>query len=91
MLTRIDHVVICVSDLEHGIDAYTRLGFNVYPGGGHPGRGTHNAIAFHEEDYLELMSVRDRQEYVAAAGASEGGLLEFLSRGGAPLRDPAER
>jgi hypothetical protein len=80
MLTRIDHVMIRVPDLEHGIDACTRLEFNVYPGGVHPGRWTHNAIAFHEEDYIELMSVRDRQEYLAAAPG--GGLVEFLSRGG---------
>ena len=66
MLTRIDHVMICVPDLQQGIDTYTRLGFNISPGGVHPGQGTHNAIAFHEEDYLELLSVRDRDEYLAA-------------------------
>ena len=32
MLTRIDHVMICVSDLQQGIDTYTRLGFNISPG-----------------------------------------------------------
>ena len=80
MLTRIDHVMICVPDLQQGIDAYTRLGFNVSPGGVHPGQGTHNAIAFHEEDYLELLSVRDRDEY--RAGHPGGGLLEFLARSG---------
>ena len=36
MLTRIDHVMICVPDLAKGIEAYTRLGFTVYPGGSHP-------------------------------------------------------
>ncbi len=46
MLTRIDHVMICVANLEQGIEAYTRLGFNIYPGGVHTGRGTHNAIAY---------------------------------------------
>ena len=35
MLTRIDHVMICVPDLQHGIDACTRLECNVYPGGVH--------------------------------------------------------
>jgi catechol 2,3-dioxygenase-like lactoylglutathione lyase family enzyme len=80
MLTRIDHVMICVANLEQGIEAYTRLGFNIYPGGVHTGRGTHNAIAYHEEDYLEVMSVRDRQEYLSSAGPG-GGLLEFLSHG----------
>jgi catechol 2,3-dioxygenase-like lactoylglutathione lyase family enzyme len=80
MLTRIDHVMICVSDLQHGIDTYTRLGFTLSPGGVHPGQGTHNAIAFHEADYLELLSVRDRDEYLA--GHPGGGLLEFLAQGG---------
>lgn len=81
MLTRIDHVMICVDDLPHAIEAYTRMGFNIYPGGVHAGKGTHNAIAFHREDYLELLAVRDRAAYVAASGPG-GGLLEFLARGG---------
>jgi catechol 2,3-dioxygenase-like lactoylglutathione lyase family enzyme len=81
MLTRIDHVMICVPDLDRGIDAYTRLGFHVYPGGVHTGRGTHNAIAFTGEEYLELISIRDRAEYLAATGGS-GGLVEYLARGG---------
>jgi catechol 2,3-dioxygenase-like lactoylglutathione lyase family enzyme len=80
MLTRIDHVMICVADLRQGIDAYTRIGFNVVPGGVHPGKGTHNAIAFNQEDYLELLGLRDRAEYLAASPA--GGLLQFLERGG---------
>jgi catechol 2,3-dioxygenase-like lactoylglutathione lyase family enzyme len=85
MLTRIDHVMICVPSLAEGVDAYTRLGFNVYPGGAHPGKGTHNAIAFHGEDYLELMSISDKDEYLsarAAAGGTGPSLVDFLSRGG---------
>jgi len=31
MLTRIDHVMICVPDLGRGIDAYTRIGFIFTP------------------------------------------------------------
>src|SRR5687768_6616473 len=73
--------MICVPDLQQGINAYTRMGFNIHPGGVHPGRGTHNAIAFFEHDYLEVMGLRDRAEYMAAAGVG-GGLLEFLERGG---------
>jgi catechol 2,3-dioxygenase-like lactoylglutathione lyase family enzyme len=80
MLTRIDHVMICVPDLARGIEAYTRIGFDVRPGGVHTGRGTENAIAFNTEDYVELMAVRDRAEYLAAS--PDGGLLEFLARGG---------
>jgi catechol 2,3-dioxygenase-like lactoylglutathione lyase family enzyme len=80
MLTRIDHVMICVPDLERGIETYRRIGFDVRPGGAHPGRGTHNAIAFNGEDYLELLAVRDRAEYLAAS--PDGGLLDFIDRGG---------
>jgi catechol 2,3-dioxygenase-like lactoylglutathione lyase family enzyme len=83
MLTRIDHVMICVPHLDAGVEAYGRLGFRLSPGGAHPGKGTHNAIAFFQEDYLELLSLRDRQEHqTAAAGTPGGGLGEFLARGG---------
>src|SRR5438093_9961291 len=80
MLTRIDHVMICVPDLGRAIDAYTRIGFEVRAGGEHTGRGTHNAIAFNEHDYVELMALRDRDEYLRASPG--GGLVEFLARGG---------
>ena len=79
MLTRIDHIMICVPDLQRGLETYRRLGFDVQPGGVHPGRGTHNAIAFHREDYLELLAVRDADEYRHAGG---GGLLDFIAAGG---------
>jgi len=59
-LTRIDHVMICVSDLERGMEAYRKLGFNMQPGGVHAGLGTHNAIAFLQDDYLELLAIRDQ-------------------------------
>ena len=85
MLTRIDHVIIAVPDLDAGIARYTRLGFAIHPGGVHPGRGTANAIAFHDEDYLELLSVRDPEEQqraAAAPGSPDAGLVPFLARGG---------
>ncbi len=80
MLTRIDHVMICVPDLERGIDAYTRVGFDIYPGGAHTGRATHNAIAFQQDDYLELLSLR--RDAAVAPGSSDARLAEFLARGG---------
>ncbi len=80
MLTRIDHVMICVADLDRGVEAYARIGFSIHPGGIHPGKGTHNAIAFNEYDYLELLAIRDRDEYLA--GSPWGGLLEFIGAGG---------
>ena len=77
MLTRIDHVAIAVPRIAQGIDAFTRLGFAVHPGGAHPGRGTENAIAFFGEDYLELVSVRDAESHLASPD-----LAAFLARGG---------
>ena len=80
MLTRIDHVMICPPRLDQGTEAYTRIGFNVHPGGETATPGTHNAIAFLEHDYLELVSVSDRDAYLA--GSPGGGLADFLARGG---------
>lgn len=82
MLTRIDHVMICVPDLAAGIEAYTRLGFHVYPGGSHTGRATHNAIAFHDEDYLELLSLRPDRPATLEPGSPDAQVAEFLAGGG---------
>ncbi len=85
MFVRIDHVMICVPDLDAGMAQYRRLGFAVHPGGVHPGRGTHNAIAFNHDDYIELMAIRDRAEYERAAAGSrsyDGGLANFIAAGG---------
>jgi len=80
MLTRIDHVMICVADLDRGVETYRRIGFDIHPGGVHTGKGTHNAIAFNEDDYVELLAVRDRGEY--RRNSPYGGLLEFIEQGG---------
>jgi len=80
MLTRVDHVMICVPDLARGIDAYQRLGFNIYPGGAHTGRATHNAIAFTGEEYIEVLSIRDRS--AVAPGSADEGLARYLDEGG---------
>ncbi len=77
VLTRIDHVMICVADLAEGIAAYRGIGFDVQPGGAHASGGTENAIAFLEDDYLEVLGVREGRSQEASAG-----LLEFLARGG---------
>ena len=84
MFTRIDHVMICVPDLERGMEQYSRLGFDIYPGGVHPGKGTHNAIAFNQDDYLELLAIRDQAEAAAARSWSSAGtpLPDFIAAGG---------
>jgi len=78
--TRIDHVMIAVPELDRGVETYRRLGFSVQAGGEHPGMGTHNAIAFNDEDYLELIAIRDRGDY--ARRAPWTGLAELVERGG---------
>ena len=85
MFTRIDHVMICVPDLQRGMEQYRKIGFDIHPGGNHPGKGTHNAIAFNTEDYVELLAIRDPAEQQAASrvpGTTATGLAEFLAKGG---------
>lgn len=84
MFTRIDHVMICVPDLSAGIEQYRKLGFNMYEGGVHPGKGTHNAIAFNDADYVELLAIRDSEEAKAARSWSPSGtpLWDFIAAGG---------
>jgi len=77
--------MICVPDLARGTEQYKKLGFNVQPGGVHPGKGTHNAIAFNDPDYLELLAIRDpAEERAADAGAGSWGrdLSGFIAAGG---------
>lgn len=84
MINRIDHVMICVPDLPQGIERYHQMGFNIYPGGTHPGRGTHNAIAFLQRDYVELLAIRDQAEHQATNrhGSWGADLAEFIAAGG---------
>lgn len=85
MLTRIDHAMVAVPDLAAGMAQYRRLGFDVFEGGVHPGKGTHNAIAFNRDDYIELIAIADRAQYDAASAGSrspDGGLARFVEAGG---------
>lgn len=81
MFTRIDHVTLGVASIEQGAMQLRRLGFNVQAGGVHQGRGTHNAIAWNNEDYLELLAIRDAAEY-RAASRSGGRFEQFINAGG---------
>ena len=85
MITRFDHAVIGVADLEQAIRRYRELGFAVSPGGHHPGRGSCNAIIRFGLDYLELLAVADAVEATASGGNGRA-LVEFLrERDGGPL------
>ena len=85
MFTHIDHVMLCVPDLNAGVAQFKKLGFNVVAGGEHPGKGTHNAIAFNQDEYLELLAIRDQPEHRAASskpGSADTALNEFIAAGG---------
>ncbi len=81
MITRIDHITIGVADLEQGVTQYKKLGFNVLQGGVHAGRGTHNAVAWNGEEYIELLAIRDVAEY-RAASTTGGEFEKFIAAGG---------
>ncbi len=57
MISRFDHAVIAVRNLDAAISAYRALGFEVSPGGHHTGLGTYNAIIRFGLDYIELLAL----------------------------------
>jgi catechol 2,3-dioxygenase-like lactoylglutathione lyase family enzyme len=77
MVSRFDHVVIGVRDLDAAIRRYQHLGFDVRPGGRHTGRGTHNALIRFGLDYIELLSVYDATE-AEATGQRGQNILKWL-------------
>ncbi len=56
MSRSIDHLVLCVNDLDAAIAAYRQLGFTVTPRANHP-FGTGNALIQLDGMYIELLSV----------------------------------
>ncbi len=81
-MSRFDHAVIAVRDVDAAVDAYRGLGFDVSFGGRHTGRGTHNAIIRFGLDYLELLGIYDP---VAEREHGGGVLSAFLDRTGGGL------
>jgi len=79
MISRFDHAVIAVRDLDQAIERYRAIGFDVQPGGRHTGIGTHNALVRFGLDYLELISVYDADE-AKANPATANVLLDFFAQ-----------
>src|SRR5689334_25154522 len=71
MITRLDHVVIGVRDLDDAMRQYAQLGFEVRPGGRHTGLGTHNALIRFGLDYLELLAIDDEVEATRSGGPGQ--------------------
>jgi hypothetical protein len=82
MPRRIDHLVICVHDLERAHQSFRSLGFNVTPMGEHP-FGTCNRLALFANNFLELLAVADP---AAIRPASPGG-FSFAAHNQAFLAD----
>ncbi len=79
MLTRLDHVVILVRDLDRAVRDYEDLGFAVTPGGEHADGLTRNAlIPFKDGSYLELVAFVDPED----TRDNVWGWRRFLSSGG---------
>jgi catechol 2,3-dioxygenase-like lactoylglutathione lyase family enzyme len=93
MLTRIDHVLIAAPDLARGIEAYTRIGFDVHPGGVDTTRGAPTAIAFHRDDYLELVGRDGGTEGLRAVAVQSDDLaadVAAMRARGVEVSDPVE-
>ncbi len=58
-ITGLDHVIVGVEDLSAARAAFGRLGFNASPLGRHEGWGTANHCLMLDDDYIELLGVRD--------------------------------
>ena len=80
MITRFDHAVVAVTDVDSAIADYRACGFDVAAGGRHPNLGTGNAIVRFGLDYLELLAVEDLAQ-ARAAGAFGSELVDFLTTG----------
>jgi hypothetical protein len=78
----VDHLVLCVKDLERARDFYARLGFTLTPRAQHP-FGTANHLAQLQGSFLEILGVADRTQIpTATPGAFSFGAFnaEFISR-----------
>jgi Glyoxalase-like domain/Carboxypeptidase regulatory-like domain len=62
-LSRIDHIILGINDLQRGIDELERLtGVRAVFGGAHPGRGTQNALmSLGGAHYLEILAPNPKE------------------------------
>src|SRR5882757_4780625 len=70
----IDHLVICVHDLDRAEQSLRTLGFTLTPTGVHP-FGTSNHLALFENNFLEILAVTD----AAAVPAPRPGRFSFAA------------
>jgi len=66
-LSRVDHVILGINDLQKGIEELERrTGVRADFGGAHPGRGTQNAlISLGQHHYLEILAPNPKEKGAA--------------------------
>jgi hypothetical protein len=82
-LSRIDHIILGINDLQQGIAELERLtGVRAVFGGAHPGRGTQNAlIALGGEHYLEILAPNPEDSGIAESRKELGTLTTLTPIG----------
>jgi hypothetical protein len=82
-LSRIDHILLGIDDLQKGIAELERLtGVRAVFGGAHPGRGTQNAlIALGGEHYLEILAPNPEDSGIAESREELGKLTTLTPIG----------
>mgnify|MGYP001458649678 CR=1 FL=1 len=76
-LSRLDHVVIAVRNLDEAAKTYRSFGFTLTPRGLHEGKGTGNHCLMFPNTYVELLGVVDaagRGRGTRGSGAGAGAL-----------------
>ena len=58
-ITRLDHVIIAVRNLDDAAATFCRLGFTLTPRGLHEGKGTGNHCIMFGDTYIELLGIVD--------------------------------
>ncbi|MBL9097647.1 MAG: VOC family protein, partial [Alphaproteobacteria bacterium] len=58
-ITRLDHVVIAVKNLDSAAATYRKFGFTLTPRGLHEGKGTGNHCIMFANTYVELLGIVD--------------------------------
>jgi hypothetical protein len=91
-LSRIDHVILGINDLQRGIEELERLtGVRAVFGGAHPGRGTQNALmSLGGAHYLEILAPNPKEAGNAETTGELKGLTALKPIGWAAKADDLE-
>ena len=61
MTLSIDHIVICVNDVNAAIETYRGLGFNAFYGGKHASGQTHNGLIVFDDGSYDDCHIKSMQ------------------------------